>query len=198
MRRLGKGVLEMTTPNEFNEIWQNGKYRLGSTCQRLVPFLLQYIPEGSTINDYGSGTGRAEVELKKHDYRINMVDFAESALENEARALIGNRLTYTISPLESLPADFPVADWGICINVLMLVEPVKLDAINREMRRTCRNLIIEVYDWPDVRLGVDRTLTKQSAEWWAELMRQYWPHVESVPSPEHKRRYIIICREDKE
>lgn len=185
----------MTTPELYNDIWENGHYREGSTALRLVPFLRNYIPEGSVINDYGSGTGRAEVELLKHDFKINMVDFADVALEPTARGLIGERLTYTIAPLEALPTDFPVADWGICINVLMVVDPEKLDQILSEMRRTCHNLIIEVYDSPDVRLGQDRTLIKGNAEFWAAQMRKYWPVVESVASPEHKRRYITICRE---
>ena len=51
-----------------------------------------------------------------------------------------------------------MADWGICINVLMVVDPEKLPAIMAEMRRTCRNLVIEVYDMPDMRLGENRTL----------------------------------------
>lgn len=184
----------MTTPEIFNEIWQKGQYRLGSTCQRLLPFLRSIIPAGSTVNDYGSGTGRAEKKLLEFCSRVNMVDFACGALEADVRPLLGDRLTYTVAPLEALPANFPVADWGICINVLMLVDPAKLDAINREMRRTCKNLIVEVYDWPDVRLGCDRTLTKQGAEWWAALLRQYWPYAEAVPSPEHRRRYITICK----
>ena len=121
-------------------------------------------------------------------------DFASVALEDEARSLIGERLTYTISPLESLPVDFPVADWGICINVLMVVDQGKLGAIMREMRRTCRNLIVEVYDLVDVRLGQDRTLVKGDAAWWAKEMAKYWPTVESVQSPEHTRRYITIGR----
>jgi hypothetical protein len=184
----------MTTPAIFTDIWNKGQYRLGSTCQRLVPFLRSVIPAGSVVNDYGSGTGRAEKGLLGFCSKINMVDFADNALEKEIRALIGPRLTYAVEPLESLPADFPVADWGICINVLMLVDPAKLEAINREMRRTCRNLVVEVYDWADVRLGVDRTLIKQDAAWWAETLKRYWPKVESVTSPEHRRRYITICR----
>lgn len=183
------------SPEVYNEIWEKGQYREGSTCLRLVPFLLKYIPVGSTINDYGSGTGRAEVELLKHNYAlINMVDFVDVALERPIRALIGERLTYTISPLESLPVDFPIADWGICINVLMVVDPEKLQAILAEMRRTCRNLIIEVYDTPDIRLGQDRTLIKGDAIFWAQQMLKHWPVVESVASPEHKRRYITIGR----
>ena len=185
----------MTTPELYNDIWERGDYRRGSTAQRLIPFLLQYIPSGATINDYGSGTGRAEIELLKAGYSINMVDFADGALEEDTRMLISKNLTYTISPLESLPDDFPVADWGICINVLMVVAPEKLDAIMKEMRRTCRNLIIEVYDMPDVRLGQDRTLIKGDAKWWAAQCSKYWQNVESVKSPEHPRRYITICRQ---
>lgn len=187
----------MVTAETFDEIWTKGQYRGGSTCLRLVPFLRQHIPAGSIVNDYGSGTGRAEKGLLEFCSRVNMVDFAAVALEDESRSLIGERLTYTISPLESLPADFPIADWGICINVLMVVDPEKLDAILLGIRRTCRNLIVEVYDWPDIRLGEDRTLIKGDAAWWSREMAKYWPIVESAESPEHPRRYITICREVK-
>ena len=184
----------MTSAELYNEIWEKGHYREGSTCLRLVPFLRQYIPAGSVVNDYGSGTGRAEKGLLEFCSKVNMVDFSSVALEDEARSLIGQRLTYTICPLESLPDDFPVADWGICINVLMVVDPDKLDAIMKNIRRTCKNLIIEVYDVPDVRLGQDRTLIKGDGEWWAGKCAEYWPVVESRKSPEHPRRSITICR----
>lgn len=184
----------MMTAEEFNEVWRRGQYRLGSTAQRLVPFLRRHIPAGSVVNDYGSGTGRAEKGLLEFCRRVNMVDFADAALEPEARALIGERLTYTVAPLWALPADFPIADWGICINVLMTVDPERLDDIQREMRRTCGNLIVEVYDWPDERLGRDLTAIKQDAAWWKAECGKHWPVVESVPSPEHRRRYITICR----
>ena len=186
----------MTTPLIFNEIWEKGNYRLGSTCLRLLPFLRQYIPEGSVVNDYGSGTGRAERGLLEFCSRVNMVDFASVALEDETKVLISDRLTYTVAPLENLPVDFPVADWGICINVLMTVDPGKLDAILREIRRTCRNLIIEVYDLPDVRLGRNLTTIVGDAAWWADKMREYWSIVKSVKSPEHSHRYITICRRE--
>ena len=121
-----------------------------------------------------------------------MVDIADNALEDAARALIGNGITHTIAPLDALPADFPVADWGICINVLMLVDPDRLDAILAEMRRTCRNLIVEVYDMDDVRLGRNWTTIKGDAAWWAAKLSNHWPVVESLESPEHPRRYITI------
>ena len=184
----------MTTAEIFQEVWEKGDYRRGSTAQRLVSFLRNIIPEGSVINDYGSGTGRADVELLKRGYQINMIDFADNALEDAARALIGRGLTYTVRPLWSLPWDFPVADWGICINVLMTVDPGRLDRILAEIRRTCRNLIVEAYDLDDHRLGRNMTTVKGNAEWWAGKLAEFWPAVESVKSPEHPRRYITICR----
>lgn len=185
----------MTTAEQFNEVWEKGDYRRGSTAQRLVPLLRELIPAGSTINDYGSGTGRADVELLKAGYTVNMVDFADAALEQEARSLLGERLTYTIAPLDDLPPWFPVADWGICINVLMLVDPERLDKMLQEMRRTCRNLIVEVYDLPDNRLGRNWTLIAGDAAFWRDQLSRHWPSVESMPSPEHPRRYITIARE---
>lgn len=184
------------TPELYDQIWTHGHYREGSTCLRLAPWLRTIIPAGSVVNDYGSGTGRAERLLLEHCSRVNMVDWSAVALEDEARMLIGDRLTYTIAPLEELPADFPVADWGICINVLMVVDPEKLDRIMAEMRRTCRNLVIEVYDTPDVRLGENRTLCAHDGAWWASKMREFWPVVESYPdmATGHKRRYITVGR----
>lgn len=181
------------TPELYNDIWDRGEYRYGSTAQRLVPFLKRHIPQGSSVNDYGSGTGRAELTFLDHCKIINMVDFADHALEEATKKLIGPKLTYTISPLESLPADFPYADWGMCINVLMVVDPEKLQSILKEMYRTCENLIIEVYDWPDMRLGKDRTQIKMEPPGWIEEISKVWPKVEYHESPEHKRRYIFIC-----
>ncbi|MCK9362139.1 MAG: class I SAM-dependent methyltransferase [Syntrophales bacterium] len=169
---------------------------MGSTAFRLLPFLRQHIPAGSVVNDYGAGTGRAEPGLLEFCSRVNMIDFADAALEPNIRAMIGDRLTYVVSPLEALPTEFPVADWGICINVLMTCDPAKLGRIMSEMRRTCRNLIIENYDWPDIRLGGDMTQIKGDAAFWTDVMRDHWPVVESRKSPEHARRYITIGRSE--
>lgn len=188
----------MTTREAFEEVWEKGDYRRGSTAQRLVGFIRSLVPEGSTINDYGSGTGRADCILAACGYRLNLVDIADNALEDETRARIGPGFTYTVADLAALPEHFPQAEWGICINVLMLVDPNRLEAILREMRRTCRNLIVEVYDLDDHRLGRNWTTIKGNGAWWAERLRAFWPHVTHEASPEHPRRYIIICNANKE
>jgi len=179
---------------EFEKLWQGDGYRQGSSAQRLVSLFTQYIPPKSIINDYGSGTGRAAVDLVRLGHQVNMIEFADNALEDKARNMIGQGLTYTIASLEKLPEGFPVADWGICIGVLLFVEPDKLDAINKEMRRTCRNLIVEVHDMDSMWLGRNWTTIKGDAALWAGELGKHWPVVESVKSPEHRQRYITICK----
>ena len=181
----------------YNRIWDEGNYRAGSGAKRLVPFFREVIPEGSVVNDYGSGTGRAEKGLLEFCDKVNMADFVENALEAEAKALIGDRLTYTVSPLESLPADFPHADWGLCIGVLMLIDPEQLDAILGEIQRTCANLIVAVYDRVDKRLGVDLTTVKHNHEWWVGKLSEYWSDVSCIPGRESSHKHIQICKNSK-
>lgn len=118
--------------------------------------------------------GLAEIELLKRGHKVNMVDISDKALDSHTRSLIGEKLTYTLCPLEALPEDFPIAEWGICINVLMTVDPAKLDSIMRNMRRTCWNLIIETYDMNDMRLGRQM---KGDMSFWTQEMSKYWPVV---------------------
>jgi hypothetical protein len=123
-----------------------------------------------------------------------MIDIARNALESEAEALIGPRMTFTLASLWDLPERFPIAEWGYCVDVLMCVAPEKLHDILSEIRRTCDNLFTQVYDWDDVRLGVNYTTIVQTPEWWQEQFKAHWPSVERIPSKEHGRRYIFVCR----
>ncbi len=83
-----KTLIDAMHQRKFREIWDRGNYRLGSTALRMVPMIIDKIPDGATINDYGSGTGRAEIELLKYRaYKINMIDIAENALEEEAKII---------------------------------------------------------------------------------------------------------------
>jgi len=193
-------MLDIVQQNKFKTVWEKGNYRMGSTAQRLVPFLLNHIPETATINDYGCGTGRAEVEIYKvrPNQKINMYDITIDALELAVKNLIGVKpLTFTEVDLADL-GDIPYADWGICINTLMTVQKDKLDVILSELKRTCKNLIVEMYDLPDFRCGWDLTTVKMDSIQWTEMLLEHWHIVSFTQSKESKSRYIFICKDDKE
>jgi SAM-dependent methyltransferase len=199
----GKMNLTEQWKNRFEKMWHlndQAKYRQGSAGQRYAPQFLAYVPQGVTINEYGSGTGRAVIEIKKlrPDVKINMVDIASNALESEAAALIGPDVNYYIGDLAALPDDFPIATWGYCIGVLMLVAPETLDDILAEICRTCRNLFVEVYNLSDVRCDIELTTIKQDSPWWLEKLREHWPNVEFIQSKEHRQRFVFVCRGENE
>lgn len=192
-------MIDKDHQQKFIDVWERGEYRRGSTAQRLVQRLMEWIPEGATVNDYGCGTGRAEVEIHqlRPSQRITMLDITETALEEPARALIseGGPITFIESDLSNL-GDLPRADWGMCINVLMTVQPDKLDRILAEIKRTCQNVVIEVYQWSDVRLGREYTTVKMDKKEWAVKLARVWPSVKIEESRETAQRYIFVCLGD--
>ena len=185
-------------PLTFDDLWQQEFYRNEQVAQRLVPEIIKYIPSGSMINDYGAGLGKADLDLVLSGYAVNMVDISEKALSDEVKPFIGDRFTSTIAPLERLPDDFPVADWGICIGVLMLVNPESLQIILAEIKRTCRNLFIVVANAPYIKLGRDWTTIKGDRAFWAAQLKKHWPIVESLEDPEHIAREFLVCRGNHE
>jgi len=185
----------------FTKVWDpngEGQYRMGSCGLRLLDTFLENVNPGDVINDYGSGTGRAAAALIKRGFTVHCVDIAPNAMEEECRTLIeakANGSTFTLGPLWDLPADFPVADWGYCTDVLMCVPPEKLGEILHEIHWTCRAVYIEVYDWQDRRLGMDMTTVMGDAQWWFNRLSLYWGNVKTMPCKEHGRRYLFICKD---
>jgi hypothetical protein len=180
----------------FEMVWDHGNYRQGSPGLRIVPRFLQYARGGGyVINDYGSGTGRAAVALFNQGFLVNMVDIAENALEDEARALVGRGLTFTLASLWDLPADFPHAPWGYCMEVLMTIPEPRMDATLGHIARTCRNLFVQVYHRKDPRAGHECNLVQWDRERWGEELARYFAQVETIDSHEIATRYLYVCRE---
>lgn len=185
----------------FEKVWDvngPGKYRMGSPGQRMIKYFIQHCRKGQTVNEYGSGTGRAVVELLRvrPGTEIHMVDIAANAMENECRELMKTEnLSFSLAPLWKLPKQFPYADWGLCIEVLCFVPPEKLDDCIREIHRTCDRLFVQVYDWQDRRCGYDLTTVIMDGKGWLKKLQEHWRHVEQYPHPEISRRYLFVCGE---
>jgi SAM-dependent methyltransferase len=179
----------------FDLIWDKGSYRMGSPGQRIVPLFKEWAYPGASVNDYGSGTGRAAVELVKAGYKVNMVDISLTAIEPEAAALVAqNRATLTIASLWDLPKAFPVSDWGFCAEVLMTLPPDKLSGVLRNIHKTCKNLFCQVANWGDLRCGIRVNTILQDEDWWEEKLKEFWPEVKQIRSRESSLRYIFVCQ----
>lgn len=185
----------------FAEIWDHGKYRMGSPGLRLVPRFLEYVepaPASISINDYGSGTGRAAAELMRRGYCVHAVEIAPNAMEPEACELFANQRngsTFRLGDLVTGNFEIPYSEWGFCMEVLMCIPDEQVEDAVRNIRKSCKNLFVQVYDREDIRCGHVTNSTRWRAPGWLELLARYWPNVEQIPSHEIDLRYIFVCRD---
>lgn len=177
----------------FEEVWDRGRYRLGSEGLRLVPTIMEIIPP-QEINDYGSGTGRCAAELVRNGYKVNCIDIAENAMEEDAKSMIGRGITFYKGSLSDIPPEFPINEWGVCLDVLMTVPTDMIEDSLRGIRRTALNLIVEVYAWQDRRMGYDMTQTVLTQKLWGRLLQRYWGTVEERKHPHVSERYLYLCK----
>lgn len=181
----------------FEKVWDGPDYRQGSPGLRLVKRFIIYLDPGCTVNDYGSGTGRAAVALLEAGFKVNMIDFAPNALEDEAKSLLGKDLTFTLGSLWEIPKDFPTASWGFCMEVLQTLPYDKLLPVLRNIKATCDNLFIQVASWPDTWNGVKVNQIIEDSDWWETEIKKVWEDVEQIPSLETSRRFLFVCRGKK-
>ncbi len=182
----------------FTEVWDSGRYNLGSPGLRLVPRFLEYVgPAPASINDYGSGTGRAAAELIKRGYRIHAVEIAPNAMEKEAAEFFevkANGSTFRLGDIVAGDYIIPFSGWGYCMEVLMVIPDEQIELAVQNIRKSCLNLFAQVYDRDDVRLGHVVNTVRWPAAKWRELFARYWPEVEQIPSHEIAQRYIYVCK----
>jgi 2-polyprenyl-3-methyl-5-hydroxy-6-metoxy-1,4-benzoquinol methylase len=183
---------------KFINVWLQGNYRNGSTADRMREFLFSRVSPEVVINDYGCGTGRLEVwwVVARPHQKINMIDITKECLEEKIISIIENNrnIKFFEEDLSNMSSVVPKADWGFCINVLMTVQADKLNVVLKNIRNTCDNLIAEMYDLSDKRLGMEMTTVKKNKEEWQIEFEKYWSSVEFIQSKESLHRYIFICK----
>ena len=189
--------LTLNQKQKFESIWApeaQGHYRKGSCGQRLVPEFVRVTNAPFVVNDYGSGTGRSAVELAKLGYTVRMFDIASNALEDEAKSMLGGKLSFREANLWDLPDDIEKTPWGFCVDVLMLIPPEKIDATLAGISRTCDNCFFEVYAWSYKWREVEYTVTQWDAQKWLEKFKEYWPDVKQLQIPGQEPRMIFVAK----
>lgn len=107
---------------KYRKCWKVDEYRDNSPGADNVPHFLEWagdIPPGSTIIDWGCGTGKASKLLyEQTDLDITMIDFAENCLDDDIRELAKNnpRLRFVKYDLTK-KGDF-FSDYGFCADVM--------------------------------------------------------------------------------
>lgn len=170
--------VEMSEAEKYTEMWKFDAYRDFSPGEQLVDRIDAWLPARSAVIDFGCGTGRAALGLKKRDHDVLLVDIADNCRDPEAMDLPFRQHDMS----RPLPLGFAY-DHGICCDVMEHIPPDQVHAVLANIADACRNVFFRIEFGPDhfgpIVLGRDLHLSVHDQEWWAKKLREFWPHVEA-------------------
>ena len=168
--------------SKYTRMWGFSSYRAGSPELRVVNRILDHIgPDPTTIAVFGVGCGKAVPHYFNAGHDITLIDIAANCLDADIRNLVNhnlNRIEFIEACLWMLP-DFPMVDFGICVDVLEhiptpMVAPV-LGEIGSHTRRGFLQIALHDEGYGPEHIGEDLHLTVQPPEWWCPLLTTYFP-----------------------
>jgi len=183
---------EIKERDKYENIWTFGDYRTVSPGLRYVDEAIDHMaPEpGSSIADFGCGTGRCTKWFADRGYMAVGVDIASNCLEED--------VPFVQSPLWDAEK-LPNVDYGFTTDVMEHIPTDKVEDTLRAIHGACaKGCYLNIDTIPDsfgVFIGQTLHMTVRPAEWWTEKLRAIWPYVKRVRL-EDPQQAVFVCRRD--
>jgi len=164
--------------DKYLRVWEHPEYRKISPGMLEAERALAIFKKesGSSVTDFGAGTGRATKFFKDRGYQVLAIDFAANALEEE--------VPFADQCLWEL--DIPAADFGYCCDVMEHIPPDKVTAVLKNIaEHTTKGCYFRIATRPDVMgklVGQALHLTVNTGEWWRRQVERFWSRVDVVES----------------
>jgi hypothetical protein len=161
---------------KYNKTWDYEDYREFSPGEGLfVHFLTSVNPaRGTSVRDYGVGSGRAALFMKLSGFEVSIVDISYNCLDEHVATILGDQLI--VCTLWDLPDDMPVVNNGYCTDVMEHIPPEKVDDVLAEIKRTSENCFFNICFHDDhfgEKVGETLHLTVKPFLWWLDKLNEY-------------------------
>lgn len=161
---------KLTEKEKYEEMWKHFEYREeapGETC--VDKFLEIAKPEaGSSVIDFGCGTGRASIKLHQAGLDVTMVDFAKNCRDYAAQAL-----KFVEADLsESIDV---TSEYGFCTDVMEHIPPDQVDKVITNIMRASGRVFFQISLLPDglgALIGHTLHLSVHPHDWWKAKFEQ--------------------------
>lgn len=161
----------MTEREKYDKMHSVPGYSPGPGVSR-VPGALRHIEPGSSIIDFGCGTGDAAWEFKERGYAVTAVDISDKGLTRDIR--------FFRCPLHKLPQELPASDWGFCVDVMEHLPTVWVPDSLWQMSRKVENCYFVIKGTRDswgIKINDVLHLSVMPGQWWLEEISECWKDV---------------------
>lgn len=164
-----------TEREKYQKIWSLPEYAVRSPGLRHLPGALEWMkPEpGSSITDWGSGSGQASEKLHELGYQVRMVDIAPNAYKGE--------IPVEIACLWELPDDMGPTDYGICCDVMEHLPPERIDEVFAGIAKRTGEAVyfqIALFDDTTYTHAGPLHLSVFPPDWWKAKIEQHFTSAE--------------------
>lgn len=155
----------MTEQQKYERMWAYSAYRHYSPGEECVDKFLDLVKPTGLVIDFGCGTGRAGVKMKKAGCEVLLSDFTTNSRDLEAMALpfIQHDL---ISP-------FPYeSQCGYCTDVMEHIPTCDVENVIRNIMNAANTVFFQISTVPDsmgAEIGQDLHLTVKPHDWWKNI-----------------------------
>lgn len=143
---------------------------------------------GSSITDWGSGSGKASDALRERGFRVRMVDIAANAYKGKHGPVIE-------ACLWELPEDLGATDHGYCTDVMEHIPPERVEAVLAGIaQRTTRSVFFQIALYHDrfgAQVGAPLHLSVFPPAWWQERLGKHFARVEYVQV--RNKNLLALC-----
>ena len=153
----------------YEQMWKRPEYRIVAPGESVVLDFLQQakIKPGEEVIDFGAGTGRGALALRKVGAKVRMLDFAANCLDDEVRAAQCDDFTFQ---QHDLTKPVPVsAQYGYCTDVMEHIPPQHVVQVLQNILLAARHVFFQIACEPDVLgqiIGQPLHLTVENHDWW--------------------------------
>jgi SAM-dependent methyltransferase len=152
---------------KYFRMWSMIAYRQDSPAERIIGDIIWRLNPTSRILDFGCGTGRAALEIKKLGYDVLMLDFASNCLDD----LPAQEVPFVEVDLAE-PMPFR-EQYGYCIDVMEHIPTDDVVKVLTNIMNAARKVFFQISTVDDkmgATIGARLHLTVQPHEWWRGLI----------------------------
>jgi len=172
---------------KYERMWEVSQYRSYRPGEKALPALMGLLKKGSSIADFGCGTGRAAQRLRSNGFKVTGIDFAENCLDD------GVDIEFKQACLWDLPSDL-FFDFGYCTDVMEHIPPRKVNATLKCIANATRfGTFFQIATFKDRfgdKIGERLHLSVQPAEVWESVLLKFWPRVKTLSGGRDARFWV--------